>query len=103
MSNFRLMTLNHETPSMNASWIPSSKCDNEKIWAFQKQIRNIARVDRKWCNSLLNIIENMRSVYRWLTQISKSSEVQFSLNPCGENDQLIVHFSFAKKSWAKRS
>ena len=25
------------------------------------------------------------------------------INPCGESDQLIVHFTFAKSGWAKRS
>ena len=27
----------------------------------------------------------------------------FWVNPCGENDQLVVDFSLAKKGWAKRS
>ena len=52
----------------------------------------------------LRISKGKFDEFFWLWQIKKFSiDRTYFLNPCGENDQLIVYFNFAKNGWAKRS
>ncbi len=61
---------------------------------------NFQKRRQKTCRRYGRRIQIERPVQWW---VIVTDFYQLIVNPCGESDQLIVHFNFAKNGWAKRS